>query len=89
MSVAYIKPISIEAAANGASAKTTVSAASTVRVVNTATTAGLVSVCDAADAVVGTFTLAGGESVLIPKNPAHKVFGGAATLLFSSVTAPR
>lgn len=89
MSVAYIKPLSIEAAANGSGAKTTVSSASTVRAVNTATAAGLISVCDAADVVVGTFTLAGGESVLIPKNPAHKVFGGAATILFSSVTAPR
>lgn len=86
---AYIKPISVEASANGALNATNVSSGRTVRAVNSSTTAVLVTVTDSAGVVIGTLTLAGQQSVLIPKKSTDKVFAAAATVLFTSVTSPR
>ena len=84
-----VKPITTEAAANGSGAATNVSSSKTVRVVNTATTAGLVTVTDANDNTIGTMTIAAGTDALIPKKPSEKVYGNAATLLFAGVTEPQ
>jgi|15BtaG_2_1085339.scaffolds.fasta_scaffold08233_2 hypothetical protein len=86
---AYVKPISVEASANGSGNATTVSSARTVRAVNPGSTGVLVTVTDSAGVTVGTLTLAGQESVLIPKKSTDKVFAGSATVLFAAVTSPR
>lgn len=84
-----VKPITTEAAANGVAARTNVSKSKTVRVINTATSAGLVTVTDSDGTTVGTMSIGGGHDALIPKKPSERVHGNAATLLFAGVTEPR
>lgn len=81
-----VSPKSTEAAANGSGAATNVGGCSVVRAVNTsASAATLVTLTDAAGAVIGTTTLTQSESALIYKNKTEKVFAGAATVLFAAV----
>jgi hypothetical protein len=80
-----VSPLTTEAAANGSSAASNFSRHANVRAINTASAVGLVTKTDAAGVVLGTMTLAGGESVIIHKAKSDKLFGGAATILFAAV----
>tara|TARA_B100001996_G_scaffold362866_1_gene330702 strand:- start:89 stop:352 length:264 start_codon:yes stop_codon:yes gene_type:complete len=52
-----------------------------VRVHNSGTTARLVSVETSANSLIGTFTLAGGATEIISKNPTDEVFAAHAEVL--------
>jgi len=86
-------PITSQAAANGAGNETAVGAARFVLCKNTglpsidgAVTEYLVTVRTTADATIGTFTLSGGESVIIKKATTDTVFAGNAAVVFTGVT---
>jgi len=86
-------PITAQAAANGAGNESNVGTARFVLCKNTglpsidgAVTEYLVTVRTVGDVVVGTFTLSGGESVIIKKANTDTVFAGNAAVVFTSVT---
>ena len=86
-------PITSQAAANGSGNETNVSSSRFVLCKNTAipslsgaTTEYLVTLRTSADATIGTFTLSGGESVIIKKATTDTVFAGNAAVVFTGVT---
>ena len=86
-------PITSQEAANGSGNETNVGSSRFVLCKNTglpsltgAATEYLVTVRTVADATVGTFTLSGGEAVIIKKATTDKVFAGNAAVVFTGVT---
>jgi len=87
--MASYRPITTEIAAPTSSgAATTVSSASRVRVVNTTTSAHLLTVLDSEDNVVGTMTLTGSEVHTLSKRDSDKVFAANAGVRLTSITFP-
>ena len=87
--MARFRPLTTEVAApTTAGAAITVGDANVVRAVNTAATAALITVVDAAGATVGTFTAMPGSENFIDKPKTYKVFAAAATVLLTSVSYP-
>ena len=80
-----VSPLTTEAAANGSGAASNFAKHMFVRAINTATAVGLVTKTNSTGTVLGTMTLAAGESVVIYKGKEDKLFGGAATILFAAV----
>lgn len=80
-----VSPLTTEAAANGSGAASDFGRHANVRAINTAAAIGLVTKTDSSGNVLGTMTLAAGESVIIHKAKSDKLFGGAATILFAAV----
>lgn len=68
-------------------AATTVGNAKTVRAVNTATTAYLLSL--KSGTATHTMTLAGGETVVMIKDSDESIFAGNAAVKLTKVTRPR
>ena len=86
-------PITSQATADGAGNETTVGASRFVLCKNTglpsltgAVTEYLVTLRTAGDVTIGTFTLSGGESVIIKKATTDTVFAGNAAVVFTGVT---
>tara|TARA_B100000497_G_C7278879_1_gene193571 strand:- start:58 stop:318 length:261 start_codon:yes stop_codon:yes gene_type:complete len=80
-----VSPLTTEAAANGSSAASDFGNHSVIRAINTATAVALVTKTNAAGTVLGTMTLAAGESANIYKAKTDKLFAAAATVLFAAV----
>ena len=88
--VQFYRPLQAEIASPTlASAASTVSDTTLVRAVNGTTTAHKVFLINAALADSATMTIAGGDTVLIPKEATTKVYAANAGVLLTSVTHPR
>tara|TARA_R110000796_G_scaffold161829_2_gene278571 strand:- start:780 stop:1055 length:276 start_codon:yes stop_codon:yes gene_type:complete len=84
----YFRPIALEVAApTSEGASINVSKAQNVRIVNThATVSALVTLLQIdGDTIIGTFSLAPGESVILNKKKDEELFAAAATVKFCSV----
>ncbi len=66
-------------------AASTFSDATEVRLFNNSNANQLVTVANAADATLGTMTLADGEVTFLMKDPTDQIFAGAATVLGTPV----
>lgn len=83
------RPISTEIAAPTTSGTATnVSSADRVRIVNTTTSAHLVTVLDPNDNVIGTMTLVPSEVFTMDKRVSDKIFAANAGVRLSSITYP-
>tara|TARA_B100000768_G_C11272741_1_gene374241 strand:+ start:2009 stop:2278 length:270 start_codon:yes stop_codon:yes gene_type:complete len=86
----YYQPLSAEIAspvltANG----TTVGSARLVRCVNTTTTAHLITLQQEDNTIIGSMTLAGGDTCIIPKKSVEELFSANAGVRLTSITIPR
>ena len=86
-------PITAQAAASGAGAETNAGSSRFVFCKNTAlpsltgaVTEYLVTLRTVGDATIGTFTLSGGESVIIKKATTDTVFAGNSAVVFTGIT---
>lgn len=87
--MARLKPLTLEVnAPTSSGTASTVSAANVVRAVNTGTAAVLVTVTNAANTAVGSFTITAGETVYIDKGKTQKVFAASADVKLTSVSYP-
>lgn len=87
--MASFRPITSEIAAPTTSGNaSTVSNADIVRAVNTTTAAHLVTILDEADAVIGSMTLTGGQSVFIKKRELDKIYAANAGVRLTRTTYP-
>jgi hypothetical protein len=87
--MASFRPITQEVAAPTTSGTAiTVNDADIVRVVNTTTSAHLVTILDSNDVVTGSMTLTAGETVFIKKREGDKLFAANAGVRFTRTTYP-
>jgi len=88
--VNYLKPLSVEVACptTGGTA-INVSSAHDVRVVNSGSTARLVTISSASNADSASMTIAPNDTVVIPKASTDIIFGAHGDLKLSSVQKPR
>lgn len=88
--VSYIKPLTLEIAApTAANAATNVSNAHDVRVVNSGSTARLLTISTSGHADSASMTIAPNDTVVIPKGASDLVFGSHGDLKLSKVIKPR
>jgi len=81
-----LKVLGTEAACGtSVGAASTFDASTNVRLVNTGTTVRLVTVANSADATLGTFSLAGGESTVIKKATTDQIFAAHAEIKGTAV----
>ena len=88
--VSYIKPLTAEIAApTAANAATNVSNAHDVRVVNTTSTARLLTISTVNHTDSATMTIAGNDTVVIPKAASDLMFASDTSVKFAKVQKPR
>lgn len=87
--MASYRPITEEIAApTTVGTATTVSNADIVRVVNTTTSAYLITVVDSDDVVIGSMTLTGSEKVFLKKRESDKVYAANAGIRLTRISYP-
>ena len=87
--MASYRPITEEIAApTTAGGAVTVSDADRVRVVNTGTSAQLLTILDSSDNVLGSMTLTSGEKVFINKRDGDKLYAASSDVRFTRITYP-
>ena len=88
--VSYIKPLSAEIAApTTAATASNVSNAHDVRVVNSGSTARLVTISTSGHTDSASMTIAPNDTVVIPKSASDLVFGAHGDLKLTKVDKPR